>query len=353
MRCFLIWLAMLASAFGQTPVDLYLDMEAGTNGQPITTNLLNACTHAVPGAGRWTLNRGHPKGCTDCWQELAAVTDFVVLTNAGTNGVWPLRSAVSVNGTVYDDAIHTRVFGKGLNARNQGAQFNFAAPHWRVSIGYYYTMAVGYRGQSIGNILSTDLLNFADSNAWEFDIQGGSIINSNALVFVHSQAGGPAQAGTIPVTRTKTYWITQLWDGLNGVCKVEVYDPVTWSKLSGTTQLTLSNQPCWTFQFGDLENTNYQFAVTNCFGNLVMDWTTAVFPLLLPAVAPPSPSYLIVSWTPTNAATLESAAGAAGPWQTWSNNATPPVAIPVQHSLPAVFYRVKSTNTTLLDAAPR
>ncbi len=346
----ILFAVVLYSAVGQTAVDFYLDMEAGTNGQAITTNLLNSCTHTAPGAGYWTLNRGHPLGCSDCFAELASVTDFVVLTTAGTNGVWQLRSPVTVNGITYDDATHTRVFGKGLNNRDQGAQFNFATPHLRVSMGYYYTMAVGYNNNYIANILSTDMYNYANPTAWEFDVMGGSIVNYNATINVHSQAGGPGQAGTIGIAKTKTYWITQLWDGSNGVCKVEVYDPVTWAKIGNTSQLVLSNLPCENVQFGDLENTNSSFAVTNCFGNLIMNWTTATFPLLLPAAASPLFANIVVSWTPTNSAALESSTnGNSLAWQIYSNNATPPITIPVQLLLPYELFRVRSSISTTMS----
>jgi hypothetical protein len=349
--CFFV----LYTAAAQTPVDFYLDMEAGTNGQSLTTNLLNACTHTAPGAGYWTFNRAHPKGCTDCWQEIPSATDFTVLTNVGTNLVWPLRSAISVNGKTYTDTNHTRVFGKGLNSRDQAAQFTFTTPHLRLSLGYYYTMALGYTGQDIEDyILSTGLINYANENDWEYDIMGGAVADYDAYVFVHSQAGGPPNTTTIGMAVTKSYWITQLWDGLNGVCKVEVYDPVTWAKVGNTSQLVLSNLPCEFFQFGDMQNTNALFPVTNCFGNLIMDWTTAAFPLLLPAVAPPSPAYLIVSWTPTNSATLENATNASGAvWQTYSNNATPPMLIPIRRSQPVDLYRVRSTRATTMSVTPR
>ena len=345
----LVLVTVLSSAAGQTVVDFYLDMEAGTNGEAITTNLLNACTHTAPGAGYWTLNRGHPLGCSGCFAELGSVADFTVMTSAGTNGVWRLRSPVIVDGVIYDNASHTRVFGKGLNSRNQGAQFNFATPHLRVSLGFYYTMGVGYNNQYIGNILSTDLYNYDNPYAWEFDIMGGSVINYNAAVFVHSQAGGPNEAGTIGIAKTKTYWITQLWDGLNGVCKVEVYNPATWTKVGGTSQLVLSNLVCEKFQFGDLENDNYHFSVTNCFGNLIMDWTTATFPLLLPEATVPSTN-MVLSWTPALSATLEHwTNGSSVSWQTYSNNATPPVTIPIRMLAPQELFRVRSTNSTTMS----
>jgi len=340
--------AVLYSAVGATVADFYLDMETGTNGEALTTNLLNACTHVAPGAGYWTFNRAHPKGCADCFQKLASVADFGVLTNAGTNGVWQLRSPVRVNGVTYSNATHTRVFGKGLNLRDQGAQFNFTTPHLRLSLGYYYTMALGYNGQDIGDyILSTGLYNYASENDWEFDIMGGSVIDYNASIFVHSQAGGPQNAGTIGLDYAKTYWITQLWDGSNGVCKVEAYDPVTWAKIGSTSQLVLSNLPCEFFQVGDLQNTNSSFSVTNCFGNLVMDWTSATFPLLLPSAAPPT--NIIISWTPAYFATLlHSTNGNSFAWQTYSNNATPPVTIPIKQWLPEELFRVRTTNSTTL-----
>src|SRR5258706_52775 len=184
----ILFVAVLNSAVGQTAVDFYLDMETGTNGQAITTNLLNSCTHAVPGAGYWTLNRGHPKGCTNCYEELASVADFTVMTTAGTNGVWQLRSPVSVNEVAYDNATHTRVFGKGLNIRDQGAQFNFTTPHQRISVGFYHTMAIGYSNQSIAEILSAEMYNYANETNWEFDIASGSVNSHNARIFVHSQA---------------------------------------------------------------------------------------------------------------------------------------------------------------------
>jgi hypothetical protein len=351
MRSALVFLfaVVLSSAVGQTVVDFYLDMEGGTNGETLTTNLLNACTHLAPGAGYWTFNRGHPKGCTDCWEELASVTDFKVLSTAGTNGVWQLRSPVSVNGVTYDNAIHTRVFGKGLSNRNQGAQFNFTTPHLRISVGYYYTLAVGYINQTIGEILSTSLYNYSNESNWEFDIAAGYVINANAIISAHSQAGWYQQAGSIPIAKTKSYWVTQLWDGLNGVSKVEVYDPLTWAKIGITSQLVLSNLPCQHFQFGDLMNTNTGFGygsypVTNCFGNIIMDWTTARFPLLLPA---PPFTNLIISWTPSNSATLQySTNGNTFAWQTYSNNVRPPVTIPRNQLLPQEVFRVSSSNST-------
>jgi hypothetical protein len=346
----MLFAAVLNSAIGATVVDFYLDMEVGTNGQVLTTNLLNACTHVAPGAGYWTFSRGHPQYCTDCFDPLAAVTDFVVLPTAGTNGVWPLRSAVRVNGVTYDGALHSRVFGKGLTSRNQTAQFNFSTPHLRLSLGYYYTMAVGYKGQNLGDYpLPTGLYYYANERDWEFDILAGWANNYNALVFVHSSAGGPQHTSTIGIAVTKTYWVTQLWDGSNGVCKVEVYDPLTWAKVGNTSQLVLSNLPCQFFQFGDMQNTNSSFAVTNCFGNLIMDWTTARFPLLLPAAPPPPPTNIVISWTPSNSATLLYSTNENGfAWQTYSNNATPPVTILKTQLLPQELFRVRSSNSTRL-----
>ena len=217
-------------------------------------------------------------------------------------------------------------------------------------MGYYYTMAVGYSGQDIADyILSTDMYNYATESDWEFDILAGSVINYNASVFVHSQAGGPSGTDTIGIDYAKTYWITQLWDGSNGVCKVEVYDPVTWAQIGNTSQLVLSNLPCEYFQFGDLQNTNALFSVTNCFGNLIMDWTSATFPLLLPAAAPAAFTNIIISWTPSNSATLEySTNGNSFAWQTYSNNASSPVTIPISLMLSQELFRVRSTNATTL-----
>src|SRR5215813_6741555 len=101
----LLFAAVVSSAVARTTVDFYLDMEAGTNGEVLTTNLLDACTHVAPGAGYWTFGRGHPQGCTDCFEQLASVEDFVVLSTAGTNGVWRLRSPVRVNGVTFDNAL--------------------------------------------------------------------------------------------------------------------------------------------------------------------------------------------------------------------------------------------------------
>src|SRR6185436_18532858 len=107
-----------------------------------------------------------------------------------------------------------------------------------------------YNNQSIAEILSAEMYNYANETNWDFDIASGSVIGHNARIFVHSQAGGANEAGSINVATAKTYWITQLWDGSNGVCKVEVYDPVTWTKIGNTSQLVLSNLPCEHLQFG-------------------------------------------------------------------------------------------------------
>jgi len=227
---------------------------------------------------------------------------------------------------------------------------NFTTPKRRVSIGFYYTMAVGWNNDSIPNILSTFMYDTSTypSGGWEYDIMGGSIENDHAKVFVHTQNGGPDEAGTISIDQTKTYWITQLWDGENGEAKVEVYDPATWAKVVNTSTLSLSNRYCQTFAFGDVEiDRNNHFPVTNCFGNIIMDWTTATFPLLLPGTA--APTNIIVAWTPTNSATLERwTNGNRLAWQTYSNNATPPVTIPIQPLLPQGLFRVRSSNSTMV-----
>jgi PKD repeat protein len=271
-----------------TAVDFYLDMEAGANGQNITTNLLAACTHTTDSGGWWTLNGGPNE--SPIWNPVASTTGFTVISNQS----WAaqLRSPVSVGGTNYGNSNHSRVFGYSLLNRNQCAMWHFGTQQRRVSVGYYYAMARGFSLNPvyINNILSvcmldTNMLGSAGAIQGEFDIMGGGIWNQQAHVNVHSQAGGGYDTTQINIDKEKVYWVTQLWDGQNGICQVQVYDPSTWTQIGGTSTLALESNMCARICFGDIESEqgSNDYAVTNTFGNLIMDWTTAKFPLLLPA----------------------------------------------------------------------
>ena len=68
----------------------YLDMESGTNGQPVTTAILNAATHAS--GGSWSVN--------------APLTHFMVSTSFEASLLHP----VTIGSSTFNDANSKRTF---------------------------------------------------------------------------------------------------------------------------------------------------------------------------------------------------------------------------------------------------
>lgn len=217
-------LSLAVRAPAQTPVKVYLDMEAGTNGNPVTIPILNAATHSTNGS--WSLVPNRPTA--------------LFITNAFDQ---PLGGPVSVAGTNYTDRGSTRSIAVLLNTPDNpqyaARWFTPQPPPWdmspsetrgRVSVGCYVRLGVTPNDGNTYDLIHLDgagefgTLNFRD--------EPGSLMAFRAHTFYNFGSVGQ----NITITSNKTYWVTMLWDrndGANGHQRLRVYDPVTWKLVGG------------------------------------------------------------------------------------------------------------------------
>jgi hypothetical protein len=267
-----VLLVLLANVQAQTPaVDLYLDMEAGSIGSALTTATLTAATHGA--GGTWSLSSN------------AAANARVTGDEA------PLHTQVRVGNTVYTDSGHTRGIAFPVNAPNTSANFAFASSRSAVSMGAYMTF--GSNGSSFQTI---DHLYF-DAGDGSFCVAQTS---SSFRLRAHSGANGGSSVGPdIPIAANHRYWITMKFQ--IGLCSLQLFDATT-RELVGQSSIRInSSSPMRRFRFGRTDShdgTNPPASSLNRFDDLVLDWTTAAFPLLNPTGAPPSSSE--VPSVPTN-----------------------------------------------------
>jgi hypothetical protein len=219
-----IVLSLAARSSAQTPVKVYVDMEAGSNGSPVTVSILNGATHSTGGSWSLVPNRQ---------------TAFFV-TNAFEQ---PLGGTITVGGTNYTDRGSTRAFGVLLNTPDNpqyaSRWFSPQPPPWdmsptetraRVAVGCYVRLGVTPNDGNTYDLIHLDgggefgTLNFRD--------EPGSLMSFR----VHTYYNFGAVGQNITVTSNKTYWVTMLWDrndGTNGHQRLRVYDPVTWKLVGG------------------------------------------------------------------------------------------------------------------------
>lgn len=280
-------------ARSQTTVDFFFDPSWGTNGTAITVSQLNACTRATMGSTSnfWELNRGQYG--TPQWGTLSSVQGFTFLTHPMTLS---LRSSVTVNGTNYTGSGATKMMAYSREYVSQVAAWCFTdattgspvpRSKAKVSVGLYFMLNDGPES-SYNNLPVNIFPNYYHSWGGDYAIMGGVIDGSDITIRVHCLSGTPVE---IDVVRSKVYWITTLCDIVAETAKVRVYDPDTWTQVGSDSILNYgdgsSGYNVTTVMFGEGWNDNTA-NTTNYFGQIIMDWTTATWPLLLPSNSTPA-----------------------------------------------------------------
>lgn len=236
----------------------YLDMESGSNREPVTTNILNAATHGT--GGFWSVN--------------TPLTHLMVSSSFDT----PILKPITVDGTTYTDAQSTRSFVFTNTAFRQFATYRFSQKTPKLSFGLYIRLS-GFRTldesfdlvavEAGGDFL---VVNFQDRGA-------GLAYRVHTLDQNNVGPGGAGVGIPIPVTQNKTYWVTGLWDKENLTATLKVYDADTWLLVGTSTNVILSR---------DAENIcigrydNHGGSVQNSstyFDDLVWDVTGETYPL--------------------------------------------------------------------------
>jgi hypothetical protein len=162
---------------------------------------------------------------------------------------------------------------------------------------------------TVGCFFSIDPLKHNDGSDMNLDtiVMGGTKVSavlqviakgSNQWWIINHEADHNVPANRIPIEANKTYWINLHFDGINGICRVAVYDPVDWSCLGTKTAPAYSNTSDKTgsvssfVRFGR-KDTNHAYYTPmeeptyEHFSHIMIDYTEAKFPLIPTGVVIP------------------------------------------------------------------
>jgi hypothetical protein len=280
-RAFLASSALLAAIFAclmpparasaQPPrqplvVDLYVDMEAGKAGDALTTELLDAMTRGA--GGTWRMRRGQE------WTD-SPLSEFTVSASRGR-----LPVPVSASGVIHKNTEDKRGWACEMATPVRSIAYTFATPHPAVSVGFF----LEYHGTKKWTPLDLVIINSTDG---DFVAMNTREHPQTPGVRVHTGDRGPNQerlgsrAGpVIPLEDGKLYWVSMRFTR-HGDSSLALFDPVTFKQIGPTSTLTLnSDTPARSIMIGRCDNHGVVAPTTIYWNDLVVDWTTARFPLL-------------------------------------------------------------------------
>lgn len=257
-------------------VDVFVDMEASTNGTTMTTAILGSATHGS--GGSWTTNSGTPGAAN-------------TISTAAQMSLSSTR-AVKVSTTTFDDTGATRGMDRdhGPDDTDQGKfDYAFTANHAIVSWGFFFNSGYGSSLGSPGSLCAqpgalgcdyTSMAIFADGSGAYVALNLNASF-SNLLV---ARAECNANNLQLPhISSAHTYWATFKLDTTAGKCYGALYDPSnSWAQVGftvfGTVAATASSNKVEIFETGG----SYEpTAVGHTkYDGIAIDFTSAAFPLL-------------------------------------------------------------------------
>jgi hypothetical protein len=246
--------------------DLYVDMGSGKPGDAMTTQLLDAMTRGV--GGTWSMRRGPEK--TD--------TPLAEFTVSAAKGHLPVP--VSVNGVIHNNAKDQRGWACEMATPVRCIYYTFKTPHPAVSVGFF----LEYHGTKKWTPLDLVCINSTDG---DFVVMNTREHPQTPGVRVHTGDRGPnnerkaSRAGpVIPLEDGKLYWVSMRFTQ-HGDSSLALFDAKTFKQVGPTSTLTLtSNTPARMIMIGRCDNHGAVPPTTIYWNDLVVDWTTARFPLL-------------------------------------------------------------------------
>lgn len=239
-------------------VNTFVDMEAGNDADTLTTTILDACTHEAAN-GSWSISASPLTGFT------------VSADDLGT-----LNSPVTVSGITYTGAggVHGWDYHHTANP-DKNVNYAPVTPGTKMALGCFFktTLAAGVFG-------SYDMFQIIGTNGTTavFQVQDGATV----FAIAHGSspiAGTTSSVGNVTMTTGTTYWINLLYDGVNSLCKVALFNPTTWAQVGSTLECAID--PGVTIQTVRIGCNGHGSRPDkhSYFDNLIMDWTTATFPL--------------------------------------------------------------------------
>jgi hypothetical protein len=231
-----------------TSADILIDFETGADGNVITGAILNSSTHGS--GGTWSTSKSPMTAST-----------------ISTSGEKKYSGNIIVGGTSYADSSSTRGVKWTANLQIEYSQFSFSSSYSSVSAGFFF-----YAGIPTGDPTYYNPFNVGNPGneycapQWRYN-------------GIHLETKG-GDSADVNVSSYKWYWITIKYVQ-NGTSYMSVYDPTNWS-LVGTVTHTLLDFPATVMQFGQMHAQIGQAGSYYYFDDILIDWTTATFPLLPP-----------------------------------------------------------------------
>ncbi|MCE9607690.1 MAG: hypothetical protein K8U03_22610 [Planctomycetia bacterium] len=264
--CLCLMPARQASAQSPLVADLHVHMEAGKLGDAMTVELLNAMTRGD--GGTWRIRRGRE------WTD-TPLTEFTVAPARGR-----LPGSVSVNGVVHENKEDKHGWACELATPVRCITYTFKTPQPKVSVGFF----LEYHGTKKWTPLDLVSINSSDG---DFVVLNTREHPQTPGFRVHTGDRGPnnerlgSRAGPIiPVEDGKLYWVSMRFTQ-NGNSSLALFDPKTFEQIGPTSTLKLnSNTPARSIMIGRCDNHGVVAPTVVFWNDLVVDWTTARFPLL-------------------------------------------------------------------------
>jgi hypothetical protein len=290
-----------ATVLAATPVDIYQEMENGSNGNVLTATIMNAASH--PTGTAWLVNSG------TLWVSTAHHMD--------------LPGPVTVGGVTYNGTGGTRTWMYNNNNNQNYVQVNFTSSS-RATLACYYTTAT-----TVANTKQYDMIAI-------WGLSGGF----GVMQGVNSGGGGGSQlrphsktsdgtvtfGNTIQVTASKTYWINLKYDSPAGTTSLAVFDPANGFAQVGSTSVVASMSDTLNkMQFGRLDSHGNLTTDTtqSWFGQILVDRTNAAFPLIPSGGAdttPPSEPPAVRDGVGTDISTTNSTTQLSANWDASTDN---------------------------------
>jgi hypothetical protein len=246
---------------GPMPVDVFIDFEAGTNGQIVTPAILAAGTH---GDGAWSTT--------------VALTNMPLhygsITNVATRA---LPAPVAVGGAIYQGGPGTRALAM-RNEQWEEAALTYGTTHDKVAVGYWWNP--GFGGASDFNwndevsIMSTGWADEWCINSWECSGTASQIVK------VHSNAGTGVAINLTGVGTNNShwYWVSQLYEA-GAQSKLAIFD-TNLNQIGPTSTLPITNLPAKDIEFGQHHAVGNHPSLSFYKNAVIAYDAKAVFPLI-------------------------------------------------------------------------
>ncbi len=267
---FVLFVSALNIDLHAITVDIYQNMESGSDGDQLTIDIMDASCYG--GYGDFTATWYFYSG-DDLWvsnnyaRELPGqVIVGGINRNVSGNRTWRFFNRLT------DQQVAVKFASNGVSASSD-----------RVTIACFYTcnLDTGFNGgaQYDNIIMGCNPSGYAVLQTW------APYKEPRLFIRAHSEdSSGTTHSPTmIEILREKTYWVNLHQDGIVGECKIAVFDPDTWEELESSPIVAESKPHPARSRVAFGRGHHGDFPVTETyayFDHIMVDITNAAFPLV-------------------------------------------------------------------------